>query len=391
MRIVYCGAFRLPCYDAAAARVINIGRALSMAGHDVEFLSWGGRYRASDLCDDGTYRIGNMRYTITDEIDGTSAFQKFKRRLLRGKKTLNILRNSSLKPDVVIMYNPLYAFTRNMIKLCEENDIKLVSDITEWYSDDELKLTDKYTYRINMTHLQRKVKNKIVISSWLDRYYKDSCNIIVPATCDCKEHKWHSERADDIPTFDGITLIYAGNPARKDLVHVAINVVNRMIQTGAKLRFLILGISRENYIKKYSNVLADKNLCDGIRFLGRVPQDSVPRYYHCADFMLLMREPTRKSNAGFPTKFAESMTAGIPVIANSTSDIDKYIVSGHNGYLVENCTAESLERTLLNAMELGSNKAALEAMKLNARQCGEKHFDYRVYTGKLSDFISTLY
>lgn len=391
MRIVYCGAFRLPCYDAAAARVINIGRALVMAGHDVEFLSWGGKYRECDLCDDGTYRIDNMIYSITDEIDGTSIFQKLNRRLLRGQKTLKALSSANHKPDVVIMYNPPYGFTRKMIKLCEENDIKLVSDITEWYTKDELKLTDKYTYRINMTHLQRKVKNKIVISTWLDKYYNDSINIVVPATCDCKEPKWHSGRNVDVPTFDGITLIYAGNPARKDLVHVAINVVNKMIRAGVKLRFLILGISRENYIRKYSNELDDRNLCDEICFLGRVPQDLVPSYYHCADFMLLMREPNRKSNAGFPTKFAESMTAGIPVIANSTSDIEKYIVSGYNGYLVENCTAESLERTLLKAMKLGSNKDALEAMKSNARQCGEMHFDYRVYTGKLSDFISTLY
>ena len=390
MRIVYCGAFRMPCYDAAAARVINIGRALSMAGHDVEFFSWGGKYRECDLCDDGAYRIDNMTYTITDEIDGTSIFQKLKRRLLRGEKTLSILKNANIKPDVVIMYNPPFAFTRKMMKLCKENDIKLVSDITEWYSDDELKFTERHSYHINMTHLQHNVKNKIVISSWLDRYYNDSNNIVVPATCDCKEQKWHSGRADDIPTFDGVTLIYAGNPARKDMVHVAINVVNKMIRTGAKLRFLILGISRESYIKKYCNELDDKNLCDQICFLGRVPQDSVPSYYRCADFMLLMREPNRKSNAGFPTKFAESMTAGIPIIANATSDIARYIVSGNNGFLVEDCTAESLEHTLLNAMELGSNKDALETMKENARQCGEKHFDYRVYTDKLSNFINTL-
>lgn len=390
MRVVYCGAFRLPCYDAAAARVINIGRALAMAGHDVEFLSWGGKYRECDLCDDGAYRIENMTYSITDEIDGTSMFQKIKRRLLRGRKTLKALSNANHKPDVVIMYNPPYSFTRKMIKLCKENDIKLVSDLTEWYSDDELKFTEKHSYHINMTQLQHDVKNKIVISTWLDKYYSDSNNIVVPATCDCKEQKWHSGRNADIPEFDGITLIYAGNPARKDLVHIAINVVNKMIREGVKLRFLILGISRENYINKYSNELDDRNLCDEIRFLGRVPQDSVPSYYRCADFMLLMREPNRKSNAGFPTKFAESMTAGIPVIANSTSDIPKYLIPGYNGFLVEDCTAGALERTLLQAMELSRNEDAIKAIKSNARQCGESNFDYRKYVKSLSDFINSL-
>ena len=40
--------------------------------------------------------------------------------------------------------------------------------------------------------------------------------------------------------------------------------------------------------------------------------------------------------AGFPTKVSESISLGIPVITNNTSDLKKYICNGVNGYMIEN-------------------------------------------------------
>ena len=39
--------------------------------------------------------------------------------------------------------------------------------------------------------------------------------------------------------------------------------------------------------------------------------------------------------AGFPTKFAESLANGIPVITNPTSDIESFISHGKNGFLAK--------------------------------------------------------
>ena len=45
MNILYIGAFRLPNLDAAAPRVLNNAKAMREAGHNVKFISWGGKYR----------------------------------------------------------------------------------------------------------------------------------------------------------------------------------------------------------------------------------------------------------------------------------------------------------------------------------------------------------
>jgi len=104
--------------------------------------------------------------------------------------------------------------------------------------------------------------------------------------------------------------------------------------------------------------------------------------------MVLLREPSRKNMAGFPTKFAESMTAGVPVIANATSDIANYIQNGKNGFLVDGFNYEQIFKTLQNCI-LTLNKENREEMKIYTKRFNSA-FDYRGYKNSVSLFLNTL-
>lgn len=390
MHIVYIGSFRLPNIDAAAARVLNVARALRLAGHNVSFISWGGEQRECDLCPDGKYRVDGFEYVVTDELDPKgNILQKVICKLQRGNKTEQLLEERIGNFDAVITYNG--SLTRWLLRFAKKHQVKLINDITEWYDYNELKVTDWLPYAYNMHCTQKRVKNKIVISKFLDNYYNTTHNIVVPATCDASEAKWQQGAAkakEKAGEFDGITLIYAGNPARKDAVHYAINAVQRLIDEGENLKFLIVGAERERYLKNYADMLSKKELSERIQFLGRVSQDDVPSYYAIADFMLLLREPTRKSNAGFPTKFSESFTSGTPVIANLTSDLGKYIQDGKTGFVVDEPSEEALYRTLKDRV-LVLTREQIATMKGNVKKVA-KRLDYHAYVEPLRDFMSNL-
>ncbi len=68
MRIIYLGSFRLPNYDAAAARVLNIAHALREARHEVSFISWGGAVRNNDRGNDDIFRVDGFPYIVTNEL-----------------------------------------------------------------------------------------------------------------------------------------------------------------------------------------------------------------------------------------------------------------------------------------------------------------------------------
>ena len=390
MRIIYIGSFRLPNYDAAGARVLNVARALRLAGHEVRFVSWGGVERECDLCPDGKYRVDGFEYVVTHELDSKGNF--FKRvaaKIIRGGKTKRLLRERLGQYDAIITYNGNLA--RWLLRFTKKHNVKLICDLTEWYDNNELILTDWLPYAINMYYTQKRVKNKIVISHFFDDYYKTTHNIVIPATCDAAEAKWQQGAAiakGKAGEFDGITLIYAGNPARKDAVHYAINAVQRLIDEGENVRFLVVGTERERYLKNYADLLSKKELSERIQFLGRVPQDDVPSYYALADFMVLLREPTKKSNAGFPTKFAESFTSGTPVIANLTSDLRYYLFDGNTGFVVKEPTEAAIYETIKSRI-LPLSRKFIEEMKRNVME-EAKRLDYHCFVEPLKDFFENL-
>lgn len=390
MEVVYVGSFRIPNFDAAAARVLNIARALRAAGHSVRFISWGGTERAEDLCEEGGYKYDGFPYVITDEIDFKGgALGKIRGWIIQGSKTKAILKEQLGKYDAIITYN--CSLVKWLIPFCKKNNIRLITDITEWYEYNELKPIMWPGYVLDMLIYQKRIKNKIVISSFLDRFYHTTNNIIVPATCDATETKWHhlSDVAKlNMDDFDGITLIYAGNPARKDAVHFVINAVNALANEGAKIRFLIIGINKEQYMERYKDLLKEKELNESIKFMGRISQDEVPSYYALSDFMVLLRDSNRKSNAGFPTKFAESFISGTPVIANLTSDLGNYLVDGKTGFVVKEPNEESIYEVLKEQV-LPLTAEQISIMKSNVKSMSVK-LDYRYHIKAIKDFLDNL-
>lgn len=390
MFIIYIGPFRLPNLDAASQRVINNAKAFREVGCEVKFISWGGIYRDQDLCDDGKYRVCGFEYQISNDLPiNESMYDRLRTRLFRGRRSINLMK-SLPRPDLIITYNASNAFTRILIRYCKANDIKLANDVNEWYSNDELHFIDVLSNYVNMVHTQRLVKNKIVISSFLDSYYSDSNNVLVPPLCDQDEQKWTNFVDDErIKPFKGVTLIYAGNPAKKDCIHSVISAVNTLANEGNPIRFLILGISREDYMRRHNcSFFGETSIHENVVFLGRVSQDLIPAYYKKADFMVLLREPNRKSMAGFPTKLAESMTAGIPVITNATSDLPKYVINGKTGFLSFGFDYDSVLYTLKKSvLPLSCNEIC--QMKENVKM-SRNVFDWRSHVNDFKVFIKCL-
>lgn len=138
----------------------------------------------------------------------------------------------------------------------------------------------------------------------------------------------------------------------------------------------------------YSNYITDKDLHNNIIFLGRISQDLVPAYYKKADFMVLFREPNRKNMAGFPTKIAESITAGVPILTNPTSDIDKYIKNGVNGYILNSYDNDSIVSCIENSI-LKLKEEELQCMKKNTIE-SSKSFEWQSYKTMFRNFLDNL-
>lgn len=391
--IIYTGAFRFPTGDAASARVLNNGKILRELGYNVIFVSWGGNAKEKDKNEKGDYYYEDFKYINTHELDNkNNFFQRFKNFLFRGRGAFEYIANSikNNKVHAIIVYNSAIYFNIKIKNFCKRNNIHLIADITEWYAPNELQggaLAPPFWFNeINMRITQKSIKNKILISSFLDHYYKSSHNIVLPPLVDSNEKKWY-EKEQVLPSFDGVRLIYAGNPAKKDLLETMFQTILNCINEGLKIQFVIVGISKDS-ISHYSNYQEIISLSNNFIICGKIPQEKVPAYYHSADFSLIIRKPNRKNTAGFPTKLVESMMAGCPVISNSTSDIRNYIVEGVNGFIINDWSLKEFQKTLKMISKLSSQEIAI--MKENTARFAVEKFNYLSYKNEMKEFIKNL-
>ena len=93
---------------------------------------------------------------------------------------------------------------------------------------------------------------------------------------------------------------------------------------------------------------------------------------------MFIREKTRKNDAGFPTKFAECVTAGVGVITNDVSNIKDYFPLP-NSFLLDSVDAESLNRAISDAVGIGKTKKDIS-----------KVFDIDNYVEKVNDFLEAV-
>lgn len=394
MKIIYTGAFRFPDKDAASQRVLNNAKILRSLGHEVIFYGWEQKEREEDYIAEQRYFYQGFEYKSMNELDKEqkSLSSKIMGFLTKGQHTLKQIKKTigNESPDLIIVYNSHYLFIRSMLKFTKASGLKLVVDCTEWYESSHLPggkyglpSIDNY---LRMTCINKKVGNIIAISSYLEEYYKQSRanTVCLPPLIDLDEPKWQT----DVLTkafSDEVHLIYAGEPGNKDLLTGVIGALTKANQSsGRKIVFNILGSGKEQILK----VLNIKNLPDNVNCLGRIKMEEVPKAYAKNHFSVLIREDKRYAHAGFSTKFVESLTCGIPVIANSTSDIPDYLKDGQNGYLLQDNTLDELVRIFERIKVLSDEE--YEAMKVEAKKTSQRFFDYNNYKNNTKEFLNTI-
>jgi glycosyltransferase involved in cell wall biosynthesis len=392
-QIIYTGSFRFPDGDAAAARVIGIGKSLRAAGQEVVFAGWEERGRPQDKHKDG-YLYQGFSYIPQGDFPTTlvSPLKRFQRFTQSGQNTLRWIETLDLKNvKAIIVYHGGSWFLNRLSILCRQNGIKLIVDCTEWYAFGYLKGVrfgiPFFDNELRMRFFNVKADRMIVISSYLERYYlQRGCNVLrVPPLVDIKDDKWQFHRH---PLTDGNTLkiVYAGTPGKKDLLGNVLRGLKSLREEGSEVKFHIVGPSR----KEISECLGSDApildmMSDMLIFHGRIPQSDIPRLLATADYSVLLRPLERYAQAGFPTKLVESLAAGVPIIANPTSDIADYVRDGIEGILLADHSPAAFVDGVRRALTLPLVQK--EAMRRNARLRAETSFDFRVFVEKLRSFI----
>ena len=273
------------------------------------------------------------------------------------------------KPEIILLYNDAGPLTKKLIKYCEEKNIILGADVTEWYSLKQKGFTQTmkaFLVNFRIRFLDKKLKFILAVSPFLYSYYKKQEKKVywVPPLFEYQEK---SSKTTSEKGF--LNIVYAGMMGKKDILLPLLDVVKIINFKEIKVRLSIAGDISSELEKVWKIKNYDKY---GIKLLGYLENEKVKEIILQSDITVLFRKNLKYAKAGFSSKVAEAITLGIPVICNKVGGTDLVIEHLYNGYLINKIN----EKNILNALNkllLMSKEEKIE-IKENAFKTAQKLF-----------------
>lgn len=374
--IIYYGPFQLPDKNAAAHRVINNAKLLKELGYETVFFGCNG---------DATCQIEETRFETSGfdcyEIKCNSSLEKIKE--FSKIDYIKKIHNKYANVVAIIAYDLYAPALAKIKKYCQKNRIAIIADTDEWFGANGNTLIEKVIRMVDsewrMRLLQPNVDGVIAISKFLSAYYKEKVTTVqIPPLVDKSDLKWKRDSNEVTPY---LTITYSGSPGKnKDRLDLIIKHL-AVIKLDYKLILNIVGITKQQFIENYPDMEGClTNSKTEITFWGRLSHLDSINIVKQSDFFVFLRNQNKASLAGFPTKFVESISLGVPILTNKTSNIDEFFADGKTGYWIDVNDNQCFYNVLNKDIEY------LKSMKTNINS---DLFDYHNYIDQMQGLIKT--
>lgn len=387
MKILVSVPALFPFGTPIASRILNFCRMFISLGHEVivfcDYLS-DKKYKTS--MDSALFEGIKIRYSFEE--------RNLKSKTLKQFVTPRLIKEYLENNKVDLMFATLAADRFSFIqRLSQKKHVPLILEICEKYHYSNWsmgRLSPRYHKFMHCWNSEYvKADAVVAISRLLENHFKNHNKKVVrvPSILDVGNIPFNLKRENS----KTIKFVFSGalGHGKDSLAEFMISMNNIKGKVKHSLELNIFGPSKESVRETLKeNAFVMNELGNSVHYHGRIPQNEIPLRLMEYDFGIILRPQRESSNAGFPTKLAEYMSAGLAVLANDTGDIGLYLNSS-NGILLEKKNINVIERALLTIDLMSSEE--LTEMRKTARETAEINFDYRIYKEKMEQLISNYY
>lgn len=362
--ILYVGNFELPDKGAAANRVVSNGKLFRKLGYGTAYLG------IRKYVDFAGVQLLDAEQNMYEEKYPQGIREWF----LHMWSVKNIQAVIEEQGDVcmVILYNVPFVLLKRVKHALKSTNIKVAYDCTEWAGVTDGSFAKQMAKKIDEHFIRTKLADVadhlIVISRRMQQAYAKSKHLLLlPPLLDTHDPIWHQsmEKQEDVFEFC-FAGILDGNKESLDIIVEAFGNLKRK-----DIRLRIIGITEKEFCDFYPNGRQLIEKChEQVVFMGtRSHTETIRFVLHC-DCYIFIRQPDIRNNAGFPTKFAESYTCNVPIIATDISDIRGYLAERDRWTLLETITSEAAERAMREEIERG---------RVHTKKGPDETFHYETY------------
>ncbi len=401
MNIVIFACADFPEGPATTSRIRLLSKALTAAGHDVSLAIFNANARKpipENRQTSGSFETVHFRYLsgrtfrpdgisgkLTDTLKGIVYSVSY----LRGKKKHGVV-------DAVLFYTPGIYRSFPSFLLTRLYRIPIILELCEIFSCDKRKSGLNYGIkrmgaRISDRIMPAMSSGVLAISTKIIDYLRDqgitgSKIMHLPILVDHdrfaqsssssvagligKRYFLNSGALDEKEGLDFILEAFASVSRDHDRVYLAF--------TGAPQE------QRKKHIIELANRL---NIGEKLLFTGFLSSDQLSWAYQNAVALLCCRSNTSFANYGFPTKLAEYLSSGRPVIANEVGDMLLYLKDGENAFIARAEDSGSIAEQMVRVLD---SPALASGVGLNGRKVAAENFDYKNFVRPLDGFLRSV-
>lgn len=157
--------------------------------------------------------------------------------------------------------------------------------------------------------------------------------VVIPTGLDLNRFKnIDLDRLSEIKSKYGVddifTFIYIGRLAKEKSLDVVLDAFEKLLDAGTKAQLLIVGSGPS--LEDLEEMVNDLGMAEYVKFLGLLPLEDIPLYYHCADAFI---SASLTETQGLT--YIEALACGLPVFARPDKPLEGIIVDQETGFLFE--------------------------------------------------------
>lgn len=395
--IVYIGGFELPDRNAAAQRVLNNARVFRALGYRVVLL---GTSHARPY-DRQIYPADPGGVDVEAWEVGYPQSRKHWFDTIRADWPLRQLAaRGAIDPEevaAVICYNHPALAQARIARIARNWGAATLADCTEWYArrpwTSPANIIKNLDVPLRMHWGNRRMDGLITISPYLTDFYRAQGLPIVeiPTLIEQPEGEGRMSEAftRPMPLFAIASGFGAGAQAGSihDRIDWILELLDAVSARGVDFQLRIAGVDRDRYLSVFPGhaALLDR-LGDRVELLGRQPRTEVLRLLEASAFAFVLRQESRVTLAGFPTKYSEAVTFGTPVIINALPSARAYHIDGKTGFSLDPMDRHGAVDALCDILTMPPESVL--AMKKYCRESGI--FVAKAFEQPVASFLSAV-
>jgi glycosyltransferase involved in cell wall biosynthesis len=398
MNIVITGTgFSFPDGTGATARVMAIAKGLAHHGATVHVFvpkpSQTVASGASDLNLKGVYEGIPFEYACGQRLIAKTragALFLYVKGLWRTCRAVRRIHREKPVDAILVWYAvyPLNFLTFGM--LAKSIGTVLIAEQSEFpfvYFPKTIAVRMKMCFNEHVTY--KLLNGIIVISTYLYEYFaahvKTPDKILqVPILVEPR----FFEQSDSPHENKERKIIFCGNLEHEGEVPELLRAFGLVAAEFPLWRLEVIGpLPRRHVMAGLQTLVEELGLMGRVDFTGAMARAAIPARLSAGNIMALPRAAGTFSTAGFPTKLAEYLATGKPVVVTNTGDISQYLQDGVSAFLVPPNDTAAFARALRYVM---LNPELAAEVGCRGRRVAECQFSSHLHCARVIDFISGL-